>query len=313
MPRAEDSSCAIVELLSTSAKIVGSTNQPLSRPALAAAGDQPRAVAEAGLPDGLLHVLPGGVDAGEALIADPLVRIISFTGLTAAGRGWRTRPRHLEAGWARGGCLGRPAPRPDLHDDGQAPGTRGRVRDYVAAMADKASHLPVGDPATGQVALGPIIDERQRDRVHALVTASTGAGARLAAGGTYEGLFYKPTVLADVTQETPAYANEVFGPVAPVLRFGTVDEVAAIAANSEYGLSLGILTRDVMRGLDLARRITSGIVHINDQTVDDEPTVPFGGVLDSGTGTRFGGTANLEAFTETRWVTMQGDITPYPF
>jgi benzaldehyde dehydrogenase (NAD) len=185
--------------------------------------------------------------------------------------------------------------------------------DYVAAMADKASHLPVGDPATGQVALGPIIDERQRDKVHSLVTASTDAGARLAAGGTYEGLFYKPTVLADVTQETPAYANEVFGPVAPVLRFGTVDEVAAIAANSEYGLSLGILTRDVMRGLDLARRIPSGIVHINDQTVDDEPTVPFGGVLDSGTGARFGGTANLDAFTETRWVTMQGDITPYPF
>ena len=134
--------------------------------------------------------------------------------------------------------------------------------DYVAAMADKAPHLPVGDPATGQVALGPIIDERQRDRVHALVTASTDAGARLAAGGTYESLSYKPTVLADVTQETPAYANEVFGPVAPVLRFGTVDEVAAIAANSEYGLSLGILTRDVMRGLDLARRIPSGIVHI---------------------------------------------------
>jgi benzaldehyde dehydrogenase (NAD) len=158
--------------------------------------------------------------------------------------------------------------------------------DYVAAMADKASHLPVGDPATGQVALGPVIDERQRDKVHALVTASTNAGARLAAGGTYEGLFYQPTVLADVTQETPAYANEVFGPVAPVLRFGTVDEVAAIAANSEYGLSLGILTRDVMRGLDLARRIPSGIVHINDQTVDDEPTVPFGGVLDSGTGAR---------------------------
>ena len=181
-------------------------------------------------------------------------------------------------------------------------------------MADKASHLPVGDPATGQVALGPIIDERQRDKVHALVTASTDAGARLAAGGTYEGLFYQPTVLADVTQETPAYANEVFGPVAPVLRFAHRGrgrrhrrQTASTACRSASSRS------DVMRGLDLARRIPSGIVHINDQTVDDEPTVPFGGVLDSGTGTRFGGTANLEAFTETRWVTMQGDITPYPF
>ena len=294
-----------------------------------------RVFEEAGLPDGLLHVLPGGVDAGEAMIADPLVRIISFTGSTAVGRrvgelGARYLKRvHLELGGnsalvilddadvakaASAGAWGS-----FLHQ-GQICMTTGRhlvheavYDDYVAAMAEKASHLPVGDPAAGQVALGPIIDERQRDKVHALVTASTDAGARLAAGGTYEGLFYQPTVLADVTQETPAYANEVFGPVAPVLRFGTVDEVAAIAARSEYGLSLGILTRDVMRGLELARRIPSGIVHINDQTVDDEPTVPFGGVLDSGTGTRFGGTANLDAFTETRWVTMQGDITPYPF
>jgi benzaldehyde dehydrogenase (NAD) len=185
--------------------------------------------------------------------------------------------------------------------------------DYVAALADKASHLPVGDPATGQVALGPVIDERQLDKIHALVTATTAAGAKLAAGGSYEGLFYQPTVLADVSPEMPAYANEVFGPVAPVVKFATPEEAAALAARTEYGLSLGILTRDVMRGLDLARRIPTGIVHINEQTVDDEPNVPFGGILDSGTGTRFGGTANLEAFTETRWVTMRGDIAPYPF
>jgi benzaldehyde dehydrogenase (NAD) len=294
-----------------------------------------RVFEEAGLPDGLLHVLPGGVDAGEAMITDPLVRVISFTGSTAAGRrvgelaARHLKRVHLELGGnsalvvlddvdvARAASAG--AWGSFLHQ-GQICMTTGRhlvheavYEDYVAAMAEKASHLPVGDPTTGQVALGPIIDERQRDKVHALVTASTDAGARLAAGGTYEGLFYQPTVLADVTTETPAYANEVFGPVAPVLRFGTVEEVAGIAARSDYGLSLGILTRDVMRGLDLARRIPSGIVHINDQTVDDEPTVPFGGVLDSGTGARFGGTANLEAFTETRWVTMQGDITPYPF
>ena len=151
------------------------------------------------------------------------------------------------------------------------------------------------------------------DKVHALVTATTGAGAKLAAGGTYEGLFYRPTVLADVTADMPAYAQEVFGPVAPVLRFGSADDVAEIAARSEYGLSLGILTRDVMRGLDLARRIPTGIVHINEQTVDDEANTPFGVIGDSGTGTRFGGTSNLEAFTEMHWVTMRGDIAPYPF
>jgi benzaldehyde dehydrogenase (NAD) len=294
-----------------------------------------RVFEEAGLPDGLLHVLPGGVDAGEALIAEPLVRIISFTGSTAAGRrvaelaARHLKRVHLELGGnsalivlddvdldraVSAGAWGS-----FLHQ-GQICMTTGRhlvqegvYDDYVAALAAKASHLPVGDPATGQVALGPVIDERQRDKIHALVTGSTDAGAKLAAGGSYEGLFYQPTVLSDVTPEMPAYANEVFGPVAPLLKFSSADEAAVLAARSDYGLSLGILTMDVMRGLDLARRIPTGIVHINEQTVDDEPNVPFGGVLDSGTGTRFGGTANLDAFTETRWVTIRGDITPYPF
>ena len=138
-------------------------------------------------------------------------------------------------------------------------------------------------------------------------------GWQAAAGGTYEGLYYKPTVRADVAPAMPAYAGEVFGPVAPVLRFATADEAAKLAADTEYGLSLGILTRDGMRGLDLARRIPTGIVHINDQTVDDAPNSPFGGFFASGTGARFGGTANLDAFTDTRWVTMRADIAPYPF
>jgi benzaldehyde dehydrogenase (NAD) len=91
------------------------------------------------------------------------------------------------------------------------------------------------------------------------------------------------------------------------------EDAAKLAADSEYGLSLGILTRDVMRGLDLARQIPTGIVHINEQTVDDEPNIPFGGLGASGTGARFGGTSNLEAFTDTRWVTIRGDIATYPF
>jgi benzaldehyde dehydrogenase (NAD) len=294
-----------------------------------------RVFEEAGLPDGLLHVLPGGPETGEAVITDPVVRIVSFTGSTAAGRrvgelaARHLKRVHLELGGnsamiilndadlglaASAGAWGS-----FLHQ-GQICMTTGRhlvqqdiYDDYVAALAEKAAHLPVGNPATEQVALGPVIDERQRDKIHALVTASTDAGAKLAAGGSYQGLFYEPTVLADVTEEMPAYASEVFGPVAPVLKFGTPEEAAAIAARSDYGLSLGILTRDVMRGLDLARRIPTGIVHINEQTVDDEPNVPFGGLLDSGTGARFGGAANIDAFTETRWVTVRGDIAPYPF
>jgi len=128
----------------------------------------------------------------------------------------------------------------------------------------------------------------------------------------YDGLFYRPTVLADVTPGMPAYAQEIFGPVAPVMRFSTLDEAAALAAGSEYGLSLGILTRDVMKGMELADRIPSGIVHINDQTINDEAVAPFGGVAASGTGSRFGGAEwNIEAFTETQWVTARSQIAPH--
>jgi benzaldehyde dehydrogenase (NAD) len=294
-----------------------------------------RVFEEAGLPEGLLHVLPGGAGTGEAVVTEPLVRVVSFTGSTAAGRrvgelaGRLLKHVHLELGGnsalvilddadldlaASAGAWGS-----FLHQ-GQICMTTGRhlvqesvYEDYVARLAAKAAGLPVGNPATGQVALGPVIDERQRDTIHALVTGSVDAGARLAAGGSYDGLFYQPTVLADVAPQMPAYASEVFGPVAPVLSFATPDDAAKLAADSEYGLSLGILTRDVMRGLDLARRIPTGIVHINEQTVDDEPNIPFGGVLASGTGARLGGAANLEAFTDTRWVTIRGDIAPYPF
>ena len=114
--------------------------------------------------------------------------------------------------------------------------------------------------------------------------------------------------------DTPVWAEEVFGPVAPIAPFATLDEAAALASGTEYGLSLGILTRDVMKGVALADRIPSGLVHINDQTVDDEAVAPFGGVGASGTGSRFGGAAaNLEAFTETQWLTLQGEVSPYPF
>jgi benzaldehyde dehydrogenase (NAD) len=291
---------------------------------------------EAGLPEGVLHVLPGGADAGAALVADPHTRVISFTGSTAAGRkvgeaaGRHLKRVHLELGGNNAlvvlddadldRALSAAAFGSFMHQ-GQICMTTGRhlvhesiADEYVARLAEKADHLPVGDPATSRVALGPLIDAGQRDRVHALVTASVESGARLAAGGTYEGLFYRPTVLDRVTVDTPAYAEEVFGPVAPVARFSTLDEAAELAAASSYGLSLGILTRDVMKGMELAERIPSGIVHINDQTVGDEAHAPFGGVRDSGTGSRFGGAAaNVEAFTEGQWLTVQGEITQYPF
>jgi benzaldehyde dehydrogenase (NAD) len=294
-----------------------------------------RVFEEAGLPDGLLHVLPGDAQAGQAVVTDPDISLISFTGSTGAGRSvGELAARHLKRVHLELGGNSAMIVLDDVDLDravsagawgsflhqGQICMTTGRhlvagpiYDEYVERLAAKADHLPVGDPATEQVALGPIIDQNQRDKVHGLVTSSVEQGASLRAGGTYEGLFYRPTVLADVTTAMPAYANEVFGPVAPVVRFETAEDAAKLAAESDYGLSLSILTRDVMKGLDLARKIPTGIVHINEQTVDDEANIPFGGLKASGTGTRFGGAANLEAFTDTRWITMRGDIAPYPF
>jgi benzaldehyde dehydrogenase (NAD) len=309
--------------------------KPDLRTPLAGGFIQALVLAEAGLPDGLLHVLPGGADVGTAMIEDPRIRVVSFTGSTTTGRkvaelaGRHLKRVHLELGGnsaivilddadldkaVSAGAWGS-----FLHQ-GQICMTAGRhlvhesiADEYVAALAEHADHLPVGDPTTGQVALGPLIDAGQLDKVHRLVTSTVDAGARLAAGGTYEGLFYRPTVLDAVATGMPAYAEEVFGPVAPVVRFSTVEEAVALAAGGPYGLSLGIFTKDVMKGLALADQIPTGIVHINDQTVNDEAVAPFGGVLDSGTGARFGGTANLDAFTEQRWITVRGDIPAYPF
>ncbi|GGN96666.1 aldehyde dehydrogenase [Actinoplanes lobatus] len=291
---------------------------------------------EAGLPPGVLQMLPGAADVGEALVTDPNVRVISFTGSTAAGRrvgalaGEHLKRAHLELGgnsalivlddadvdkavaaasfgsWFHQGqiCMttGRHLVHERLYDD------------FVERLAAKAATLPVGDPAREQVVLGPVIDAGQRDKIHGVVTRSAGAGARVAAGGTYRDLFYAPTVLADVSGDTPAFREEIFGPVAPVIRFSDADEAVRLATASEYGLSLGIVTRDVMHGLALADRIPTGIVHINDQTVSDEANSPFGGVAASGTGSRFGGAAaNVEAFTETRWVTVRDELPGYPF
>jgi benzaldehyde dehydrogenase (NAD) len=295
-----------------------------------------RVFEEAGLPAGVLQLVPGGADVGEAIVTDPHVRVISFTGSTAVGRsigelaGRHLKRAHLELGGNSAMLVLDDADVEkavnlaawgSFFHQGQVCMTAGRhlvsarlYDDFVDALADKASHLPVGNPATEQVALGPVIDEGQRDKIHRLVTASTDAGARAASGASYDGLFYRPTVLAEVTPEHVAFTEEIFGPVAPVTRVRDEDEAVELATAGEYGLALGIITTDVMRGLALADRIPTGIVHINDQTVNDEANAPFGGLAASGTGSRFGGAAaNIEAFTETRWITARSEPPTFPF
>jgi benzaldehyde dehydrogenase (NAD) len=291
---------------------------------------------EAGLPAGVLQLVTGGADVGEAMVADPNIRVIAFTGSTRAGRavgelaGKHLKRAHLELGGNSAFIVLEDADVDKavnlaawgsfLHQ-GQICMTVGRhivhesiFDEYVEKLAAKADSMAVGNPATDHVHLGPIIDENQRDRVHRLVTASIAAGAELKAGGSYDKLFYRPTVLANSPLDAPAYCEEVFGPVASVVKFSTDDEAVQIASASEYGLSLGIVTADALRGLELAQRIPSGIVHINDQTVNDEANTPFGGVGASGTGSRQGGAeANIEAFTETRWITLRRVPGAYPF
>ena len=283
---------------------------------------------EAGLPEGLLHVLPGGADVGAALVEHPQVPVIAFTGSTSGGKAIaraaaeNLKRVHLELGgnsalivlpdgdidaaakagaWAsfrHAGQICMAAGRHLVHED---------VYDaYVSALTREAAALRVGDPVRSDAEVGPLIDVRQRDHVHGLVTSSVEAGATLLEGGSYDGLYYRPTVLGRPPLDAPAYAAEVFGPVASVVPFGDADEAATLAADSEYGLALSIFTRDVLAGLELAERVPAGLVHINDQTINDEPVAPFGGVGDSGNGTRHGGhQANLEAFTEVQWVTMR--------
>ncbi len=290
---------------------------------------------EAGLPAGVLQMLPGGKDVGEAMVTDPHVRVISFTGSTAVGRsigelaGRHLKRAHLELGGNSAliilddadveQAVGLTGWASFLHQ-GQICMTTGRYfvadgiyDDFVEQLAAKAAHLPVGNPATEQVALGPVIDAGSRDKIHGLVTESVDQGARLAAGGEYDELFYQPTVLAEVPLTSPVFTQEVFGPVAPVTRVSTVEDAVRLAAEGDYGLSLGIVTRDVMRALALAEQIPTGIVHINDQTVNDEANIPFGGVGSSGFGRIGGAAANVEAFTETRWITMRGEPASYPF
>jgi len=293
-------------------------------------------LSEAGLPDGVLHVLPGGADVGNAIVTHPGIPTLSFTGSTAAGRkiaevaGPLLKKVHLELGGNNAMLV---LPDADVEraasvaawgsflHQGQICMTTGRhlvhrsiADEYVRLLAEKAKRLPVGDGADPGIALGPLIDDRQLQHVVDVVETAVSQGATIAAGGTHEGPFYAPTVLTDVTVDNRAWTEEIFGPVAPVMVYDDVDEAIDIINASEYGLSVSILTGDAYRAFELADRIESGAIHINDATVDDEAPIPFGGTKASGVGGRFGGPhANLDTFTEIRWITVQSEIEAYPF
>jgi benzaldehyde dehydrogenase (NAD) len=183
---------------------------------------------------------------------------------------------------------------------------------YTKRLAERAAALAVGDP-TGHVHLGPLINDQQLSRVSDIVAKTVAAGATVEAGATNDGRFYRPTVLSGVTTTMSAFNDEIFGPVAPITTFATDEEAIELANQTEYGLSAGIFSNDVARATKIAERLNTGLVHINDQTVNDNAVAPFGGMGASGNGGRFGALANLEEFTTWRWMTIRAHGHPYPF
>jgi benzaldehyde dehydrogenase (NAD) len=290
---------------------------------------------EAGLPDGLLQIVVGGAETGEAIVTDPNVNRVSFTGSTGAGRrvgqlaGGLLKRVSLELGGnnafvvlddadleaaASAGAFA------SFQFQGQVCFATGRhivhrsiAADYIDLLKEKADRLRLGDPYRQEVDLGPIVNQKQLERVDGIVQRSVASGARIVTGATYDGLFYRPTVLTDVTSDQAAWREEIFGPVAPVVVFDTDDEALALANDSEYGLTGAVYSHSISRGLALAQRMKSGMVHVNDQTVNDEATIPFGGMGASGNGARFGGAANWDEFTEWQWVTVRDDPRSYPY
>ena len=290
--------------------------------------------AEAGLPEGVLCVLPGAVEAGEALVSDPNIPMISFTGSTAVGRrvgelaGRNLKKVALELGgknaliilddadmeraiangawasWLHQGQICMSAGRHIVHEN--------IVEEYASRMAEKAKNLPVGDPNVDQVALGPLISDAQSQKVNRILQDSLDAGARLRAGGLSNGRFFPATVIDQVTPDMPSFCEETFGPIVSITSFSTDQEAVDLANQGEYGLSAGILTGSLNRGKAIAEQLEVGLVHINDQTVNDDGYMPMGGFGASGNGSRHGGPANIDEFTQWQWLSIKDEAPMYP-
>lgn len=289
---------------------------------------------EAGLPPGVFSVVIGaGKDVGDAFVDHPIPRVISFTGSTAVGRsiaeraGRTVRRVCLELG-GNGPCLVFDDADLEMAVDAAVAGSyfhqgqiclainRILVHDtvhdaFLDRFVERARALKVGNPAEADTAIGPIINRPQLDSIIAKVEATVARGARAVLRGQPSRLVLPPVVLADVTSDMPAAREEVFGPVASVLRFRDEEEAIRMANDTEYGLSSAVFTRDLERGTRVARRIDAGMTHINDWPVNDEPNVPFGGEKKSGLG-RFGGEWALEEFTTVHWISVQATRRHFP-
>jgi benzaldehyde dehydrogenase (NAD) len=296
------------------------------------------ALQEAGFPKGVVNFVTNApADAGavvEAMVAHPSVRRVNFTGSTQVGKiiaascAKYLKPVVLE--------LGGKAPLLVLDDadldaavsatafgafanSGQICMSTERIvvdnkiaDDFVARLATKAKALPLGDPRKGPVVLGSVVDMKTVKRCNALIDDALAKGATLVCGGKADSTLFPATLLDHVTPAMNIYQDESFGPVKGIVRVDGDEEAIACANDNAYGLSSAVFSRDVARALNVAKRIESGICHVNGPTVHDEAQMPFGGVKGSGIG-RFGGKAGVAEFTDLRWVTVQTTPRHYPF
>ncbi len=295
------------------------------------------AFVEAGFPDGVVNLVTNApADAAEvvgALIDAPEVKRINFTGSTAVGRIIARRAaEHLKPVLLE---LGGKAPLIVIEDadldeavraaafgafmnQGQVCMSTERII-VVDAVADafaekfaaKASSIAAGDPREGQAPLGAVVGQNAVRHVNSLIDDATAKGATVIAGGKADSVVMPATVVDGVTSAMGIYTDESFGPIVAIIRARDAEHAVALANDSQYGLSASVFSRDILRGLAIARRIQSGICHVNGPTIHDEPQMPFGGVGASGHG-RFGGRQGIDSFTETRWITIETQPGQFP-
>ncbi|HEY2520235.1 MAG TPA: aldehyde dehydrogenase family protein [Streptosporangiaceae bacterium] len=296
----------------------------------------PEIMAEAGFPDGVINVVthaPGeAVPIADEFFERPEVRCINFTGSSATGRILAERAgRHLKRCVLELGGYNPLIVLADADLDYAVEATafaaffhsgqicmnarkvlveRPVYDTFVERLVARAQSLPIGDPATPGTIIGPLINATAVDRVAQEVGEAVAAGATVLTGGHADGPCYQPTVLADVPAGARIHEEETFGPVLVAQPVDNAEEAVAVANATRYGLSAGLITGDNQRGFNLARQIDSGVVHVNDQTIADEPQLPLGGVKDSGWGRS--GPGSMQDFTEVQWITTREGTGHYP-
>ena len=294
-----------------------------------------QALEHAGLPKGVYQVMPGGIEAGQAICEAPEIGLVCFTGSTAAGRkvgeacGRNLKKVSLELGGKSSTIVLEDA---DLDvaasniawgcymHQGQICMASGRilVHEKIAdalkeKLIEKAKTLPMGDPATGKVAIGPLINTNQVAKVSAIVDDSISQGAVLEAGGVADGTFYSPTVLSNVKPGMRSFEEEIFGPVINISTFETDEQAISLANHGEYGLAGAVISNNLSRAHAIGESLHVGLLHINDQTVNDECVNPFGGCGNSGNGSAICGPADIEVYTHWQWVTVKRTAQMKPF